>query len=185
MVKTKQVTGWVGAVLLVTTGFSGVNAATVSFDGGPNGPQTPYIEAGYSFDYARIVGGPCDAGDCAALNQGETSVLTQVGGGTFDFTSIWFYLNGKGGGNLLSIFDTNDTTHRYDLTQADYNTNTGYDIGLDFLNVASITFLSGGDKGNARFDSLGLTPSAVPLPAGGLLLMGALAGLAALRRRKV
>ena len=176
--------GWALAALLAAAGISGANASTVSFDGGPNGPRTPYVENGYSFDYARIVGGPCDVGDCAALNQGETSVLTQVGGGSFDFTSVWFYLNGKGGGNLLSIFDTNDATHRYDLTQASYATNVGYDIALDFLGVTSISFLSGSNKGNARFDSLGLSPSAVPVPAGGLLLFGAIAGLAALRRRK-
>lgn len=183
MFTKKNVAGLACAAFLAL-GVGGASASTVNFDSGPNGPQTPYIENGYSFDYVRVVGGPCAVGDCAALNRRETSVLTQVGGGSFDLTSIWFYLNGRGGRNLLSIFDTNDTTHRFDLTQADYNTNTGYDIGLDFTDVTSITFVSGKNKGNARFDNLGLTPSAVPLPAGGLLLLGALAGLAALRRRK-
>jgi hypothetical protein len=39
--------------------------------------------------------------------------------------------------------------------------------------------------GANTFDSLQITIAAVPLPAGGLLLLGALGGLAALRRRKM
>lgn len=41
------------------------------------------------------------------------------------------------------------------------------------------------DSGNAHFSlEFDATPATVPLPAGGLLLMGALGGIAALRRRR-
>ena len=50
-----------------------------------------------------------------------------------------------------------------------------------FSDVTSITFTSTG--GNVRFDDLGI-PSAVPLPAAGLLLLGALGGLTVMRKRK-
>jgi hypothetical protein len=54
-------------------------------------------------------------------------------------------------------------------------------IELDFAlhDVADIGFGTGASSG-ATF-----TLAAVPVPAGGLLLIGALGGLAALRRRKV
>ena len=56
-------------------------------------------------------------------------------------------------------------------------------------NTFEVTFSPAGDAGNqgTRDESWALNDlniSAVPLPAGGLLLLGALGGLAALRRRK-
>ena len=183
-----------------------LSAATINFTDGTTtgGSVKTYTEGGFQFYDARIVGGPCEvagADKCAALNPHEVTVLTRVGGGVFDFTSIWFYLNGKAsdGTNALAIFDTNNTAHRYDLTQPAYTHNTGYTVALDFTNVTSITFDSGGvcipkgkkandckDQGNARFDTavLSYDVAEVPLPAGGILLAGALAGLGALRRRK-
>jgi len=90
--------------------------------------------------------------------------------------------------NALSIFDTLNPNHRFDFTQPDFAHNQAYTEGLDFFGVTSITFESGGtgNKGNARFDFVAGTPvSPIPLPAGGLLLVAALGGIAALRRRKV
>ena len=161
----------------------------VDFNGGDStgGSVKTYTEAGFSFYDSRIVGGPCaetGADKCAALNPHEVTVLTYGDGETFDLTSVWFTLLGKSkdGSNALSIYDTLDPTHRYDFTQPDYAHNEDYIVGLDFFGVTSITFESAGtsNKGNARFDFV----SAVPVPAGGLLLLAALGGLAGLRRRK-
>jgi hypothetical protein len=172
-----------GASALATTAAT-VNA-TVDFNGGTTtgGATKTYTEDGFQFYSARIVGGPCQfagADKCAALNPNETTVLTKVGGGSFDFTSVWFYLNGKvsDGLNGLRIFDTNNTSHIFDFTQPTYSHNTGYTAALDFAGVTSITFASSGDKGNARFDTgkLGFT-STVPVPAAGVMLVSGLGAL--------
>ena len=193
-------------VLTVSAGASlaaTVNA-TVDFNTGTitGGAIKTYIEDGYRFYDARIVGGPCEipgSDKCAALNPHEVTVLTRVDGAAFDLTSIWFFLNGVAskGTNALAIFDTNNILHRFDLTQPTYTHNTGYTIGLDFAGVTSITFDSGGvciqtnpkkeckNEGNARFDTLKLsyTPQ-VPVPAAGLMLVAAIGAIGALRRRK-
>ena len=200
----------VAAIFAVALGAAGVSSAatvnaTVDFNDGvtSGGSIKTYVEDGFQFYDARIVGGPCEFGGadkCAALNPHEVTVLTKVGGGAFDFSSIWFYLNGKvsDGTNALAIYETTNTLNRYDFTQPAYSHNTGYTALLNFTNVTSITFVSGGtcipnkpggkctDKGNARFDTAMLsydTPR-VPLPAGGLLLVSGLGALAAMRRRK-
>ena len=161
----------------------------VDFNGGTStgGSVKTYTEDGFRFFDSRIVGGPCaepGADKCAALNPHEVTVLTFGQGDAFDLTSVWFTLLGKSkdGSNSLSIYDTLDPTHRFDFTQPTYAHNEEYNVGLDFFGVTSITFESTGtsDKGNARFDFV----STVPVPAGGLLLLAALGGLAALRRRK-
>ena len=56
-----------------------------------------------------------------------------------------------------------------------------YDGSGDFLYFAD-TSGTPGDNGGPVLDNVKL--SAVPLPAGGLLLLGALGGIAALRRRR-
>ena len=193
-------------VLTVSAGASlaaTVNA-TVDFNDGTitGGAIKTYIEDGFKFYDARIVGGPCEvpgSDKCAALNPHEVTVLTRVDGGAFDLSSIWFYLNGKvgDGTNALAIFDTNNILHRFDLTQPTYTHNTGYTVGLNFAGVTSITFESGGvcvpdkksgkcvDKGNARFDTLKLSyVPTVPVPAAGLMLISAIGAIGAMRRRK-
>jgi hypothetical protein len=54
---------------------------------------------------------------------------------------------------------------------------------FDSLKVVDTSPVVAGRDG-FDIDSIGITPAAIPLPAGGLLLLGALGGIAALRRRK-
>ena len=63
-------------------------------------------------------------------------------GAAFDLTSIWFYLDGKAADltNAFQVFDTNNTSHSFDFTQATFAANTGFTAILDFTGVTSITF---------------------------------------------
>ncbi|MBC7479379.1 MAG: VPLPA-CTERM sorting domain-containing protein [Pseudorhodobacter sp.] len=177
---------------LVMAGAAASFAATVDFTGAGEQGGGSYTEDGLVFDDIRIVNGNCDSASgrpCGALNDNETSTLTQVGGGTFTLSSFWYQLLGNGNPNTLTVMSDlgglltfasdvvghNDDGHTVDLT------------GLAlFQNISSLTF-STTDGGNVRIDDLvlaGTGPSEVPLPAGGLLLLGGLGALAAFRRRK-
>lgn len=180
--------GLLAAALLLSAAAPSF-ASTVDFTGASNQGGGSYSEDGLIFDDIRIVSGNCDAASdkpCGALNDNETSVLTQVGGGTFSLSSFWYQLLGNGNPNTLTVMSNlgglltfasdvvgfNDGGHVVDLT------------GLAlFQNVTSLTFSTIGG-GNVRLDDL-VSPSAVPLPAGGLLLLGGLGALTALRRRKL
>lgn len=177
---------------LVMAGAAASFAATVDFTGAGAQGGGSYTEDGLVFDDIRIVNGNCDSASgrpCGALNDNETSTLTQVGGGTFTLSSFWYQLLGNGNPNTLTVMSDlgglltfasdvvghNDDGHTVDLT------------GLAlFQNISSLTF-STTDGGNVRIDDLvlaGTGPSEVPLPAGGLLLLGGLGALAAFRPRK-
>lgn len=209
-------TKFLGAMAIAAASFAlaeGASAATVTVDFNDGitknlgGGVKEYIEDGYRFYDARIVGGPCAGSGpdkCAALNPKEMTVLTRVDGKAFDLTSIWFYLNGKAedGSNSFSIYETDNVSNIVSFTQPTYEHNQGYTAAVSFLNVFSITFESAfacpietvkstkvkecKDQGNARFDNvvLSTTPSEVPLPAAGLLLVGAVGALGVMRRRK-
>ncbi len=168
----------------------GASAATIDFTGAPNGDQTNYEEDGYVFDEVRIVGGPCASTDCGAENDGEISTLTQIGGGSFSATSIWFYINGAGTDNVFTLTTDLGVKH---FTQDDYAKNTGHvlnlglypDIfsGIEFLEISSL------GQGNIRFDDIEVSdpdsgPKPVPLPATGLMLLGGLALMGAARQRR-
>jgi hypothetical protein len=173
-------------------------ATTINFTGaGPQGGGA-HTESGLTFDDIRIVNGNCGLDKpCGALNDNETSVLTLVGGGTFSLTSFWFELLGVGTrgnrnnppmANVLYVI-TDLMMSPLMLSVADYGHNDdGQTINLaaltGFTNVNSVTFYTDGG-GNVRLDDLEITlPAAVPLPAGGLMLLVGLAGLAALRKQR-
>src|SRR5262245_54981110 len=75
-------------------------AMTIGFDG-PD--VTPYVESGFTIDVARIVNGNCLVAPCMALNDNESSTLSQVGGGAFTLESFWFQLLGEGTPNALTV----------------------------------------------------------------------------------
>ena len=176
---------------------SAATAATIDFSTASNGPNTPYVEDGLSFDIARIVSGNCSTnGDhCLALNDNEVSVLTKVGGGTFSLASFWFELLGRGKGGREPILNTltimSNLGGLLNLGVLEFDHNDGgqvFDLTLLplFQNVTSLIFTTT-DGGNVRVDDLVLAggPSQVPLPAGGALLLMALAGVGLVKRRKL
>ena len=176
------------AATMVLSGAATSFAATVDFTGAGNQGGGSYTEDGLIFDNIRIVSGNCDSVSgrpCGALNNNETSTLTQVGGGTFSLSSFWYQLLGKGNPNTLTV--TSDLGGLLTLAANVVGFSDGGHVvdltGLAlFQNVTSLTFSKTGG-GNVRIDDL-VSPSAVPLPAGGLLLLGGLGALAAFRRRK-
>ena len=177
------------AALMLVVLASGAQAATLDFTGaGPQGGGF-YTEDGLQFDDVRIVNGNCDAlsgKSCGALNDNETSVLTAVGGGTFSLTSFWFQLLGRGTDNTLFVI-TDLLATAYEFPRSIFGNNDGgqyVDLTLltGFAGATSVTFYTE-DGGNVRIDDLAIA-AVVPVPAAGFLLVGALGGLAALRRRR-
>lgn len=166
----------------------GASAATLNFTGATSQGGGEYSDGILKFDDLRIVnsGGNCDSlsgAPCAALNNNEDSLLTRIGGGTFTLTSIFYDTQGQNA--VLSLL----TNFGFELLLQDTGGQTAI-LGSQFANVTSVFFRftdndERGQGGNVRFDDIGYsTPAAIPLPAAGFLLIGALGGLAALRRRR-
>lgn len=172
---------------------SSAGAVTLNFDGASS--DAPLILGEYKIDDARIVNGQCGVDKpCLALNKLETSILTRVDGGIFTLSSIWFYLDGqaskKDGLNDLVVTSTGPAASirlGQDAADGGYDHNKGYvvDFGDLFKDVTSIIFSSYLGQGNARIDDIVVSsPSPVPLPAAGGLLLAAMAGMGMLRRRR-
>lgn len=175
------------AVLVSALAVSQAQALVLNFDGASNGDSTPYVEDGLQFDVARIVNGNCPSNaerPCMALNNNEVSVLTRVGGGTFTISSFWFQLLGNGTDNTLMVMS--DLGGNVNLPQSVWGNNDGgqvFDLAgqANFSGVSSLTF-STNNGGNVRLDNFDI--AAVPLPAAGWLLVGALGALGVARRRR-
>lgn len=184
---------WVAAALLGATLCGGAaGAATIGFDDAKPGFEGVYSEAAYAFDPVRIVNGGCLSGPCLALNDREAVTVARADGGLFDARSITFSLIGKGekkaGGNALVL--TTDAGVSLSLSSGDFRRNAFHTVTLDpalFSGLRSLVFASSGG-GNVRidgFDAGAAAPlGAVPLPAGGWLLLAGLGALGAVRRRR-
>ncbi|WP_126975459.1 VPLPA-CTERM sorting domain-containing protein [Frigidibacter oleivorans] len=88
--------------------------------------------------------------------------------------------SGSGSGLLLSGSIIGGTLMWDDSVPATFTLSDGSMVTIDFKDHAALTL--GGTTTSSGF--ITVTPAPVPLPAGGLLLVGALGGLALLRRRK-
>ena len=161
----------------VTLDFDSPISAPLSFD-----PDSP-----------GIVSGNCDSPSgpsCLGVNKVGAAVLTIASGMTFSISEFWFKLLGEGD-NLIVTTNKGSVT----LLESDYEHNSPGGFIFDssalvaFQDITTLSFIMGGRNGNGRVDDIvvsygGDEPSPVPLPAAGLMLAGAMGGLAALRRRK-
>lgn len=170
-----------------------VSAATVDFDGSPNGVSTSLVSDGFSFDVARIVNGNCAALDCLALNpdRGQSaadySVMTSVLGGAFNLVSAYLYLAGTDSNLVVTGYDAmGDALNTMTYTSPPFPQNLGgiLNFGGLFDNVFAVSFTNTG-TGNVRVDDINTsTIATVPVPGALGLMAMALGGLGLVRRRK-
>lgn len=180
---------------LVLMSMGGIQAATVDFNGSPNGVSSPLVTGGFSFDVARIVNGNCATLECLALNpaKGQSAAdfvvmtLDAVTPTAFNLSSVWLYLTGTQSNLVVTGYDAmgailNSATY----TSPAFPNNAGGTLNFAglFDNVFSISFTNTG-KGNVRVDDINAAAIAtVPLPAAGGLLIAAMAGLGMFGRRR-
>lgn len=192
-----------GAALAVLMTAGAANAAIVTV--GPGGYNGGYAtEITYDNDNAAMQRGTADGRDNGANALGATDgtffELGNVGSAIFtfgmDFVSPGFTAEitygDRGGffeqatveiGNLVggvftavtSVIVNNTVSGEQQFTFAGGPFNA-----LRFLNSGPIL----GGTGGFDIDSVRVTPAPVPLPAAGLMLMGALGGMAMLRRKQ-
>ncbi len=147
----------------------------------PNWTSTPtldYIATGSGFSaLCRGTGGCIDL-DGSSGTAGLLASATSFAAGTYQLSyELFGSLRGTTESVLISL---GNWSQLVTLASADVASVTG----LQFTTTGGVLSFqnNGGDNVGAVLTSV--TLAAVPLPAGGLLLLGALGGFAALRRRK-
>ena len=157
-------------------------ATLIDFSGDKN--ADPYVEDGFSFDPSRIVNGPCISNGCLALNDNESTIMTNTAvPNLFTLSGLSFSLLGNGTGNFLQLVGSNGTSLTFAVANFAKNTYHTLAFTNEFADVSSVVFSTGG-RGNVRIDDIGATPAPIPLPAAAWLLVGGIGALAAVRRRK-
>jgi hypothetical protein len=192
----KLVAGLACAAFVGTLAFSagGAEASTVliDFEGPkPSGAASAYLEDGFSFAPHNLQSGQCIDAQCPHLNVNDEIQMTYTLS-PYRFSLLSLNLNFQGNGGVqdhgLLVFETFNPTNYVRFWENDYP-HTGGDadgyylvsFGSQFMNVASISF-AGLNNANVRIDNITAAP--IPLPAPALLLLGGLAGLGAVSRRR-
>lgn len=182
---------------LAATSFGTVaSAATIGFSGGPIGsPVAPAVEG--DFTYSTFSGGlyrdtqgngdAFDMEGCSSCGGGVLEIISNLAGGLFTFdgadvasqfdysTTITF--NGLLGGISQG---TDSFTTASDSTYLTYGSSALAGVTIDQLLISLDATFSTAEI----IDNVVVTPSAIPLPASALMLLGAFGGIASLRRRR-
>lgn len=151
------------------TNYSGLSFAGGLLVSGPAKITFTYLgkEAGYSNSAVSLVPG---GGTLSDLVAGASITFDQLVGGLVPFS---FKTTGDDGKWITNGWGSNRTA-----------------LDMAFMMISSTSYFAlFGDGGGGNDDDLDdmvirIDVAPIPLPAGGLLLIGALGGLAALRRRK-
>ena len=173
-------------------GAGGASAASVTFDpAAPTGALNPTATSTVG-DVAENTSGSIPGIQRSPFEGGadfdDAYAYTSVGGGesaTYDFgvdnNQVSFIWGSPDGYNLLTFYNDGVATG-----ETFVYTNNGANLADPFATIRTdlafdeVMFSSGQNA----FEFAQLSVATVPLPAGGLLLLGALGGIAALRRRK-
>ncbi|MFT4148709.1 MAG: VPLPA-CTERM sorting domain-containing protein [Paracoccaceae bacterium] len=177
-----RITAAVAALALGVAGQAG--AATVtSLPGAPASTANPAATSTTGTVYQGITGDW--SGVYLSPFSDTTTAYTSVSGGasaTYDFGAVMSAIS--------LVWGTVDSYNYIDFIKDGVVVETlgGSGIAGGYLQIASdflfdsVTLRSGSNA--FEFGALSATPSAVPVPAAGLLLAGAVAGLGALSRRR-
>ncbi len=180
-----------GAVFAVFLTGSMASAATmqidIDFDSGTLDPVAKtYTEDGFTFSSDNKGGAGlannCPTGspnsNCLQFNNNEIITVTYSGG---DFDVLGFLFNAPGKGGKIKVSDGTTTTT---LTES-FNGNrmSPATFTTQYDGITTFTFQNVG-QGTGRVDNLSFIVAAVPVPAGGVLLLTGLGATAAMRRRK-
>jgi hypothetical protein len=158
--------------ILLPTGAAWVSVGTPTVQTGsvPSQYRSPFDQApGLEAitPYWNVLGGKKGVLDFV----GTRTSLSLLWGSVDTYNTIRFYLNGHLVSSVVSAL----------LVPAPAPGNSG---GASFVTVSNLTFDEVRFISNSNSFEFANVSAAVPLPAGGLLLIGAIGGLAAVRRRK-
>lgn len=155
------------------------SAATLTMD---SNPQVGFLFSPFATNNSANC--PTANDTCLLANNGAQTPVLTYSGGPFDLTGFSFRSVGNTSNSTLVVTANfaDTTTASYSFGPSTYSVGTAYDIVLNLTNLNSLEFSHSGG-GTSRVDDV-VVAAAVPLPAAGLLLGTAIAGLGVLRRRR-
>ena len=199
MLKSKLMTTVFGAATLVMAGLAtGASAATLNLSSAADDFSALGLSVSTTGTYENgMPGNRCPGPNngatdapCVVLDDLETLTISALPGYLFDLTNFYYRFITDAGANSFTGSFTADPAIP-DLIVLRANDAEQQATG-DYLNLSSVTFTAnflnnGRDPERVFLDYFTVESrmvSPVPVPAAGLLLVGAIGGLAALRRRR-